>query len=261
MRGDPAKYKPPTRFLRRGPVVRPRLVIRVGPVLCLTSPYLLGTERHRSHHGVRPPCRATRNQPPRSCRSRRISGPQPFLGASAGHLVLAPAERLKARTTSAARQAVAAESESNAKCGGGAVNFGEGIGCSTGSIGDSEWIRKGRSSQLVRGGVVDRSWNGGLGKKGIKTPVNGSVPDASRGRSRGKIRPRTRKAGRYHCVGIRRKPAWLNGESQVACVIDSRSMPNGPRRGVKCPLFYGRAAPVRARVDIGRVNWHLRASR
>ena len=80
------------------------------------------------------------------------------MGVFAGHYELPPAEHPNAKTSSAARQAVAGESESNAKCGGEAVNSGEGIGCSTASIGDSKWIRKPRLSQLGRGGVAGLSW-------------------------------------------------------------------------------------------------------
>src|SRR6185295_18804590 len=92
---------------------------------------------------------------------------KPCLGAFAGHYELPPGQHPNAKTSSPARQAVAGESESNAKCGGGAVNSGDGIRCSTGSIGDSGGIRKGRLSYLVRRLVAGSSWNRMEPKKGI----------------------------------------------------------------------------------------------
>ena len=81
----------------------------------------------------------------------------PFWECSPGTWYCPPPNVLKARTSFPTRQALACKSESNAKCGGGAVNSGEGIGCSTASISDSRWIRKGGLSQLGPCGVVGPS--------------------------------------------------------------------------------------------------------
>ena len=128
--------------------------------------------------------RVTRGPCTRPSRQPRRRGPEPFLGVSAGHFVLPPAEHPNAKTTSRCRQAVVGESESNAKAGGEAVNSGEGIGCSTGSIGDSERIRKRHLSHSVHCPVARLSWN----QKNLSRERHlRSDPDPSRSLSRRKM--------------------------------------------------------------------------
>ena len=181
-------------------------VNRVGPVLCLTSPSPPAPSGTGPLTAVDPPLR-TRTF------SARAESPaarfEPCLGAFAGHLVLAPAEHPNARTSSAARQAVAGESESNAKCGGGAVNSGDGIGCSTGSIGDSERIRQGRLSQSFRCGCRGAVMEPDGTEKRYRGTVVIRMPEPSRSGSRGKIAGLTVSWYRKS-----QKAAWLNGESQ-----------------------------------------------
>ena len=132
----------------------------------------------------------------------------------AGHYELPPAEHPNAKTSSAARQAVAGESESNAKCGGGAVNSGDGIGCSTGSIGDSEGIPQGRLSQSFREAVARPSWNRWNRKKVSPEHIHPDADWPSRSGSRGKIQ-------RYHGIGKERNPRGSTANLAFAPVIDS----------------------------------------
>jgi hypothetical protein len=136
------------------------------------------------------------------------------LGVFAGHYELPPAEHPNAKTSSAARQAVAGESESNAKCGGGAVNSGDGIGCSTGSIGDSEGIPQGRLSQSFREAVARPSWNRRNRKKGIAAAYSSGCRLAESA-------PVKRQNATVSWYRKWEKAAWLNGESRLRVVIDS----------------------------------------
>ena len=144
------------------------------------------------------------------------------------------------------------------------MNSGEGIGCSTGSIGDSERIRKGRLSQLVRGPVAGRVMEPQTRRKKVVGTPSHAVVHRTRVRSgsRGKIRPRTRNRWRYHGVGMRRNPHGSTANLRSRAVIDSSTAPDRVRRRDRRRHARAVSQTLRRAARSGRVagqqrvNWH-----
>ena len=89
------------------------------------------------------------HEAPSTCASRHrlLAVFEPCRERPARTSIHRPPHQERLRQLPRARQALACESESNAKCGGSAVNSGEGIRCSAASIGYAGRIRKSRLSQ------------------------------------------------------------------------------------------------------------------